>query len=334
MIVLQSTDGSLVRKLHRANHKVKILLYQDALLSSVNDPHGFTTCTQNVQGALVSNPGWFVRDLLGRPIGSGLYQGYYVMNVASPTYEAACVGHAIAQAEQSGFDGIFMDGVTAWAGWTFPPGVTAPLFPTPAVWQQAMTPFVSYLGSQAHAHGLLAFANIGGARIAPGLWQRWTSLLDGSEEESWTDGGQGLADQILDWPAKLANVAWSEAHHKYALLHSYDTTAAGNEYGLASMLLVARGYSSYCTSNRSYAKPGVWRGVYVTAERLGAPAGAYRRLGNGVYVRRFAHGIVLVNPTAGSVARFSLSGRYELADRAVRSATMAPTSGLILLKAH
>lgn len=332
MIVLQSTDGALVRRLHAANHKLKVLVYQDVLLSSFNDPHGFTTCIPNAQAELISNPGWFLRDRLGRPIASGVYQGYHVMNVGSPSYQATCVAHAVAQARQSGFDGIFMDGVTAWAGWTFP-GVTAPLYTTPAAWQQATTPFVSYLGSQAHAHGLLAVANIGGSRITPGLWQRWTSLLDGSMEESWTDGGLGLTDQILDWPTKLANMAWSEAHHKYALLHSFNTSAAGNAYGLASMLLVAGGYSSYSTNNRGFAAPEVWRGIYVTAQRLGAPTGAYRRMGNGVYVRRFRSGIVLVNPTAHSVRRFSLSGRYKLGGAVRRSTTMAPTSGLILRKA-
>ena len=333
VIVLQSPDGGLVKRLHAANRNVKVLLYQDVLLGNVNDPHGLTTCATNLRSDFAINPGWFIHDQHGNPIRSGPYSSYYVMDPGNPGYARACVAHAIAQAKGSGFDGIFMDGVTAWAGFTFPTGVSAPLYPTPTAWQHTMTPFIAYLAGRAHSNRLLAVANLGGTRITPGLWQQWTGMLDGSEEESWTDGGSGPAEQIFDWPAKLADVAWSEAHHKYALLHSYNTTASGNEYGLASMLLVAGGYSSYSTGNRNYAAPEVWRGSYVTAGRLGAPTGRYQRLSGGVYVRRFAHGIVVVDPTAHAVGRVSLSGRYRRGRATIRSVTMAPTSGLILLKA-
>ncbi len=332
-IVLQAPDGALVARLHAANPHLKVLVYQDALFSSPQDPLGLTTCTNYLTDA-VTHPTWFLKDLRGLPILARAYSGNALMDPAGPGYEQACVGHAVSQAKRFGFDGIFMDGVTAWVQFAFPAGIASPLYPTPDLWQQAMTPFLAYFASQAHANGLLAMANIGGSRITPGLWQRWTSLLDGSEEESWTDAGLGLSDQILDWPTKLANVAWSEAHHKYTFVHSYNTTAAGNAYGLASQLLVAGGWSSYSTTNRDSAAPDLWRGVYVTAERLGAPAGSYSRLPNGVYVRRFAHGIVLVNPTGGSSTRFSLRGRYKLATGAtVSSMAMAPTSGSILLKA-
>ncbi len=333
MIVLQGPDGKLIKSLHAANPKLKVLLYQDALLDNVKDPNLYTTCT-SYQTALASEPGWFLRDRLGRPIAAQGYPGYYVMNVASPGYAQACVAHTIQQAKRWGFDGIFMDGLTAWAGWTFPAGVSSGSYQSPVAWEQAVTSFISYLTPQAHAHGLIAVGNIGGSRITPGLWQRWTSLLDGSMEESWTDAGLGPDEQIFDWSTKLANLAWSETHHKYGLLHSYNTSTAGNEYGLASMLLVAGGWSSYSSSNTNYATPENWRGLYVTAERLGPPIGAYTRLGNGAYLRRFAHGIVLVDPTAVPIGRFPLGGRYQGPTGAsVASIGLSPTSGLILLSA-
>jgi hypothetical protein len=155
-------------------------------------------------------------------------------------------------------------------------------------------------------------------------------VLDGSEEQSWTDAGLGLADQIFDWHTKLQHVAWSEAHHKYTLLHSYNTTTAGNVYGLASMLLVAGGWSSYSSNNRA-SSPEAWRAIFGRARRLGAPAGRYFQLRNRVYARRFRHGIVLVNPTAAQIRRFRLPGRYvSAAGVPLRSVRMGPTSGLIL----
>jgi hypothetical protein len=330
VIVLQGPDGKLVKSLHAANHKLKVLVYQDPLLDNAGDPNLYTTCT-SYQTAVASDPGWFLRDAAGRPIPARGYPGFYVMNVASPGYAQACVAHVIQQAKHWGFDGVYVDGLTAWAGWTFPAGITSPLYPTPVAWEGAMTSFISYMAPQVHAHGLMVIGNIGGSRIAPGLWQRWSSFLDGSEEESWTDAGQGPDEQILDWPTKLANVAWSEAHHKITLVHSYNPTAAGNEYGLASMMLVAGGWSSYSSGNNNYAAPEDWRGIFITAERLGPPTGRYTRQHNGAYVRRFAHGIVLVNPTAHPIGRFSLGGRYRgPSGGTVGSTGLGPTTGLIL----
>ncbi len=69
-------------------------------------------------------------------------------------------------------------------------------------------------------------------------------------------------------------------------------------YGLATMMLAADGHASYATSNTDYTSQENWFPEYDTAQQLGAPAGPYTVLANGVYERAFAHGIVLVNPTA------------------------------------
>ena len=48
--------------------------------------------------------------------------------------------------------------------------------------------------------------------------------------------------------------------------------------------------------------------MYDTARRLGACAGAFRQLSNGVFERLFAYGLIVVNPTANPVRRFWLGG--------------------------
>ena len=175
--------------------------------------------------------------------------------------------------------------------------------------------------------------NIGGAYTIPGLWVRWASLMDGAMEEAWTDGGTGAAAWLYWFKQELAEATWSEAHHKQLMLHSYSGTEAGNRFGLATMLLAANGESTYSLSNTSYgdAMPA-WYPEYATAERLGAPRGRYTRLPSGVYRRRFAHGLVLVNPSL-KVNHVSLSGTYSGSGLAhVSAATLGPTSGLILLR--
>ena len=121
------------------------------------------------------------------------------------------------------------------------------------------------------------------------------------------------------WNAKLENVAWSEANGKYAILNSYNTTEAGNTYGLSSMLLVAGAWSSYDTANSRY-QSEKWYPEYDAAEQLSEPLGGYTVLPDGVYRRDFANGVVLVNPSTNPAGVVDLG------------VSLGPTSGVILLK--
>jgi hypothetical protein len=128
-------------------------------------------------------------------------------------------------------------------------------------------------------------------------------------------------------------MSWALANGKYEFVHSYNTTEAGNTYGLAAMMLLANGHVSYSTSNGATSDE-YWFPEYDTAQQLGAPAGAYTVLANGVYERAFDKGIVLVNPTANTIPAFRLGGgRYSGSGKVdIRATQMPPTSGLILLE--
>ncbi len=168
------------------------------------------------------------------------YPGNYYMDVGNAGYEQACMAHATAMAKAAGFDGLFLDDVTAIPHVEIAAGVTMAQYPTPGAWDNAMSSMVTAAATQSHAQGLLVVGNIGGAWTAPGVWQTWSSQLDGAEEESW--GGLGSAGQQLStWHAKLAEAQWSAAHGKIALLHSFDTSETGNTFDMASMLLTADG---------------------------------------------------------------------------------------------
>ena len=112
-----------------------------------------------------------------------------------------------------------------------------------------------------------------------------------------------------------------------AILHSYNTTQAGNAFGLASMLLVANGMSSYSTSNANYTSSENWFPEYTTAQQLGTPTAAYTQLANGVYERQFQNGIVLVNPSA-TADRQLLARRQQLQRRRRRQREQPQHAGL------
>jgi hypothetical protein len=333
VMVMQSTDARVVAQLRAANPRLVVLMYQNVLSSSSTDPTGATTCT-GYQNDNTVHPRWFMSDSHGNRILDKSYANDYIMDVGNAGYQQACVAHAVALAKQSGFNGVYFDGLAASLAYTLATGVTVPQYPNNSAWQAAVYSLVSYAGPTAKAQGVPVVGNIGGATLTLGLWQKWTAPLAGSEEESFTDGGVGLAQQIRDWPIKLANAAWSEANGKMTLLHSWNGTRTGNTFGLASMMLVANGQSSYSTSNGNYTSYEAWYPEYTTAQQLGAPGGAYTQLPNGVYERVFANGIVLVNPTGNSIPTFSLGGGTYSGSKLsnINSVSIGPTSGLILLR--
>jgi hypothetical protein len=330
LMVMQSSDASAVAALHAANPGLKIFMYQNALSALSTDPTGLTSCTPYGSDT-VNQPSWFLKDQNGHRIVAPGYANSYLMDVGNTVYQKACVAHAVALAKQYGFNGVFFDGYTASLSWTVPVGTTVPEYPTNQAWQAATYALIAYTGAAA---GLPVIGNIGGSTLTPGLWQKWTTPIAGSAEESWTDGGAGLSQQLPAWPTKLANAAWSEAHGKIAILHSWNSSETGNTYGLASMLLVANGSSTYSTSNTNYVNDENWYPEYGTSQQLGAASGTYFRLANGVYERVFANGIVLVNPSVATVGRFSLGGGIYTGSRltSVTSVSMASATGLVLLR--
>lgn len=327
-MVLQSSNASAAAALKAANPNLKVFFYQ-GIMAATNSTPAYNTCTAG-PWVLANHPSWILKDQYGHPI---LYQNHYLLDVGNTGYQQTCLQNAIATAKAGHFDGVYWDMVNVSLTWTLPSGTTVPEYPTNASWQAAMYSMLTYAASRLHASGLKSISNIGGSTNFPGLWQKWTAPGDGSEEESWTDGKMGLAQQVPAWSQKLANAAWSEANHKLLLLHSWNTTQSGNRYGIASMMLIAGGESSYSTSNGCYTTCETWYPEYTTAQGLGAPVGPYTRLSNSVYLRWYRNGMVLVNPTLSSIGTFSLGGgKYTGSGlTSVASVSMGATTGYLLL---
>jgi Hypothetical glycosyl hydrolase family 15 len=336
VMVLPGNDYALVPQLKAINPSLKILLYQSIFQTNRDDYSYMQTVTGCTAYAddIANHPDWFLHDQSGNIVLSVDTSDHYLMDVGNPGYQQACASNAAALAKKYGFDGIFFDVVTGQLLWSMSAGLSVPEYPTQASWVAAMNSALSYLGPALRSQGLLAFGNVS-ATPDIGTWEQWVSHLDGVEEESWTDGGLGLAQQVPYWSQKFAELAWAQANGKYEIVHSYNGGEAANTFGLAAMLLVANGGASYSTSNTDYTSNENWFPEYTTAAGLGAPAGPYKVLANGVYERAFSNGIVLVNPGEESIPPFSLGGGTYTGSglNNVDAVQMGPTSGLVLLKA-
>ncbi len=334
-IVLQSNQYSLVPALHALNPGLKILVYQAVIYTNSNAPSYMPTVTACTayHADLVAHPNWFLHDQYGRIVSSSYSPTALVMDAGNPAYQVQCAVGATAMAKQYGFDGVFWDVVTGRLDWAVARGLTVPEYPTQASWVAAITSALDYIAPALRRQGLISIGNIAGTPSVA-AWEQWAGVLDGVEEESWTDGGRGPVQQLPAWRNKLAELAWTQANGKYEMVHSYSGSEAANTYGLAAMMLVASGGASYSTSNTNYTSNENWFPEYSLAQQLGAPAGPYAVLRNGVYERAFANGIVLVNPSAGQIPGFWLGGGIYSGSgvSSASSVSMAPTSGLILVK--
>ncbi len=332
-IVLQGSDYREIPILKAYNPNLKFLVYQAISFTNSNDYSWMQTVTGCTAYAddVANHPSWLQHDQNGNTVIARGYGTFYMTDLGNPAYQQTCATNAINLAKQYGFDGIFWDTADGNLGDFLGSGVSVPEYPTQASWQAAMGSALAYLGAAMHAAGLLSIANI--SSIDQATWEQWAGYNDGVEEESWTDGGLGLAQQIPYFQQKLAELSWTAAHQKYEILHSFNAGETPDTFGLAAMLLAANGYASYSVSNANNADE-TWWPEYGTAQQLGAPTGPYTILANGVYERAFANGIVLVNPTGSSVPSFSLGGGSYSGSGLmnVQSVSLGPTTALILLK--
>jgi hypothetical protein len=333
VLVLSAADAGRVGALKRANPRLTVLVYQSLIATDRHDPSaaptltGCTSYTDDVR----HHADWLLRDGHGAPVTATPHNvALHLTDIGDPGYEQRCAANAASLARAHGFDGVFFDMVIGDLSSLLDPGVNVPRYARPGSWSDALTAALGRMVPVLHAAGLIAVGNLA---LAPDVttWEGWAGELDGVEEESWTDGGLGPRQQVPFFMTKLDELAWTQHHQEYELVHSFGSGAQANTYGLAAMLLVAAGTASYSTSNVDYSADEQWYSVYGTARRLGPPSGSFERLHNGVLERRFAHGLVLVNPQSTRAGSIALGGRYTGSGLTrVTTASLPATSGLIL----
>jgi hypothetical protein len=134
-----------------------------------------------------------------------------------------------------------------------------------------------------------------------------------SAGESWAQNWDG-------WQ-RLIGIAQSRGHDFVGLTWGRPGDTRSMTYGKASFLLDWDGHGGafvYAPTDNGDPWNGAW------TQNLGRPLGRKRAVGAG-WMRRYRHGVVLLNPSPSSAQRFSLRGRYP-----VKTATLPPTTGLIL----
>ena len=316
MVVLQRSYSvpSYIARLHASHPGIKVLAYQALLWMRPADKLGYSDC---LPGSASYPESYYLHD------GHGVRESWssgasikYGMDFGNASYLATCAKNMVADAKAIGADGVFIDGAPSSVHWLqlrsscTPSGPGSATCASDANLQAAMTHALGYITGQLHANGLISVVNISGGNVTfccgggPAIWDQYVSQVDGSMQESWTYGTNHLPLPATEVIAGLGNTAWSEAHHKYVMLNDDITNCqACSLYGLATMMLVAGGYSSYDIANGVYtgSSNGVWWPSYSTAQAVGTPLAAYSTLADGLMIRRFSAHTVVVNDTTAAI---------------------------------
>ena len=315
LIIVQATSKAkaYVARLKAENPNIRVLAYQSFWLRPSADPQGQTGCLRG-SGKYPSN--WFMTSSSGhREVWhwpSGLV---YQMNFANAAYRQACAQHAIQMARSIGADGVFFDGLATSVFWgalgkscsSTARGASATCTSN-ANWQNAMAGALTYLSGRLHAAHLMVIGNVVGGDVpnvgggGPALWRRYNRPMDGAMEESWVYGTNHRPLPASRVQAGISNVAWSEANGKYTIVNDDITNCSScSGYGMAALMLVGQGHSSYDLSSGSYTTYSKWWDSYGKGAGMGVALGKYDTLKDGLLVRHFLNGLIVVNDTANPI---------------------------------
>jgi hypothetical protein len=331
-VILQAWEYRRVRAIKRRSPGTRVLVYKD-MASTRDDAHRADVLPAGVgyRYANVHHPEWFLKDTNGRRVRWADWPHAWQMDVGSASYQRTWARNVASELRRRGWDGVFVDGVarTMQYPWYLDGRVLAK-YPGPDDYARATTSFLSRVGPALRRRNLLAVGNINDATLP--LWRQWLGYLSGASKEWWTKASRGRGAGMLtddDWRFQMRLLQAAQARQKAFVAITYSTAddLPAMEYARASFLLFERGRrSAFAVSTGCGTEPAAryWR-ADVGAPR-GAPVAA-----NGIWRRKFARGLVVVNPSGTLSLTAALGGTYVKVDGSrVAAIALPPHTGLVL----
>jgi Hypothetical glycosyl hydrolase family 15 len=332
IVILLPWQTALMHRLKAANPHLIVLEYKDlSNASSYPLVDGVGAGGVSYAQAL-ENHSWLLRNRAGQPIQCQGYPYLWALNIGSASFQRAWTSEVVHELTRQGWDGVFIDNVDPTIRYYYDPADVA-LYPTDAAYSAATTSALAYIAPRIHAAGKLVMANIGSWPNYAHTGTSWLKYLNGAMDERFVKyidaPGKGYRS-TAEWRTELSILQRTQREGKWFIgitESSFDDVAAAR-YGWATMLLGAAGRAAFALQNDTQYGIENWFDEYDIP--LGRPRSAAVEAPSGVFHRRFADGLVLVNPTSVTHT-VELGGRYSGDGlRRVSRATMAPHTGLIL----
>jgi Hypothetical glycosyl hydrolase family 15 len=336
VVILLPWQTALLHRLKATNPRLIVLEYKDLGNASAYPPvEGFTADGVSYAEASGHHPDWLLRDRAGQPIQCNGFPYLWAMDIGNPGFQRAWAEEVAGELRTQGWDGVFIDNVNPTIRYYHDPADVAK-YPSDAAYSAAMTSALAHIVPTIHAAGKLAMANIGSWPSYPAVGARWLRYLDGGMDERFTKftaaPGQGYRS-TGEWHTELSILQQAQRQGKWfmGIAQSSDGDVQAERFGWATMLLGSGGHATFALQNDAEYGLETWFSDYEAP--IGRPLAPASQRRSGVDLRRFSHGLVLVNPTASAHA-LRLGGRYSGDGlRGASTAKLAPHTGLILVRA-
>jgi hypothetical protein len=274
-----------------------------------------TTFNTGVAFDTAKAKGWLLKDPSGQYLVNPNYNTY-IGDIGNRAYQQAFVANVLAFLAKAKVDGVFLDDLVA----TYEPltnGATPALYPDQGAWEAAMTSFIAYVGPALKARGYYVLANSG--KFVPGdsrsdtadltseFWRRIAGSVNGLMCEYWLQSPTNL-EQIrvvgslwyqnwTGWQGLVA-VAQSAGADFFGLMFGSAGNVQAMRFGRGSFLLDWNGRGGafmYGIKDRSDPYATSW------VTQFGRPLKPKFERAPGVWQRRYAVGLVVVNATSSPV---------------------------------
>ncbi|WP_395695437.1 putative glycoside hydrolase [Nocardioides sp.] len=333
-VVMQSWEYPRIPAYRAAHPHVRILMYKD-VSATVDRPHetGLYPTGVSYADADQHHPEWFLTDAHGTRLEWADYPGLHPMDVGNRGYQRAWLRGVLRELRAHDWDGVVLDDTLTSLSHPVVDDLRSTRIPDDATMYRATQSFLSRVGPGLMAAGFLAISNV------TVQWNTWSSVLSawapyvsGWEDEYFVKWGQDTGSRFVgaDWEWKMRLAAWCAAHRVPLLAVTYSSAsdAAAQTYHRATWLLTWNGRTGASVFVPSELRASHWQ-PRATVD-LGRPAGPRVRHADGTWTRRYAGGLVVVNP--GATSRLvALERDYARLDGTrVRELRLGPASAALL----
>ncbi|HET6547365.1 MAG TPA: putative glycoside hydrolase [Solirubrobacter sp.] len=327
VVILHEWESAKRRSLKAENPSIKVLLYQNLSAMSGRNPDGSGSTGV---GTPEADSSWYLLNTSNKRFTFGDYGWLWAADIGNPAYQQRWADNVIAKLRSGGWDGVFMDDTNPTMKYHYKVSEVAK-YPSDAQYAAATRSALASIGPRIRAAGKLIVPNFGAWREYRATVNDWLQYVDGGMEEmlaKWSmDPGVGYLPAI-DWTWQLDAIKLTQSQGKIYLgvTHGAVSDPAAARYGWATVLLAGQGSANYAFE-KDYADQQ-WLPEF--DYDLGAALGDEAADTAGVHRRAFAKGLVVVNPTAQTVA-VGFGGTYSGSGLTnATQATMGPHTALVL----
>lgn len=329
VVVLQEWQYAKIRALKADKPGLKVLMYKN--LSSIMSAENGNASTGVTAQEAQSHPEWYLLNTGGERFTFWAYDYLWAADIGNRDYQARWAENVLAKLQAHEWDGVLVDDANPTIRYHYDVESVA-RYPSDAAYGGATGSALAAIGPRLRAQGKLVIPNFGDWRRYRDTVGGWLGYVSGGMEEQFTKYGTSPSSGYftgVDWEDQLAVLKQTQAMGKILLgvSHSDPGDDAAARYGWATMLLAADGSASFALHTNYSGE--TWFPEY--DYDLGAPIGEEVEGSDGVHRRVFERGLVLVNPTLGSVP-VNFAGLYRGSGLGTSAGTMmGPHTGLILL---